>query len=119
MQYLLLIYGDESRRGEMSAADMEASMQEWTDYTQSLKDSGAFKGGDALQGVATATSLRTNGDGQPLVSDGPFAETKEQLGGYYLLEVPDLDSAIKAAKMCPGVKYGTVELRPVMEFADA
>jgi hypothetical protein len=119
MQYLLLIYGDEAGYGQMSEADMQASHQAWMEYTQSLKDAGAFKGGDALQPIATATSLRGNGDGEPIVSDGPFAETKEQLGGYYLLDVPDLDAAIKAAKMCPGLGFGTLELRPVMEFADA
>jgi hypothetical protein len=119
MQYLLLIYGDEASYNSMSEAEGQAEYQEWMEYTQALKDSGAHRGGEALQPVATATSLRANGDEQPLVSDGPFAETKEQLGGYYVLDVPDLDAAIKAASMCPGLKHGTIELRPIMEFPDA
>jgi hypothetical protein len=119
MQYLLLIYGDEANYAGMSEAEGQADMQRWAEYTQALKDSGAYKGGEALQPVATATSLHSNSGDQPLVSDGPFAETKEQLGGFYLLDVPDLDAAIKAAGMCPGLRHGTIELRPVMEFPDA
>jgi hypothetical protein len=119
MQYLLLIYGDEASYGAMSESESQAEHKEWMEYTQALKDSGAFKGGEALEPVATATSVRRNGGDQPLVSDGPFAETKEQLGGYYVLDVPDLDAAIKAASMCPGLKHGTIELRPIRVMPDA
>ena len=118
MQYMLLIYGNESARGEGSEAEQQAEMQKWFDYTEEMRSAGAMKAGDALQPTATATSVRDDG-GQPLVTDGPFAETKEQLGGYYLLDVADLDEAIKWAHKCPGARYGTIELRPIMEFPDA
>ncbi len=118
MRYMLLIYSDESRWSEISEADQQASMQEWFGYTEELKTAGVSELGDALQPTATATIVKDNG-GQPLVTDGPFAETKEQLGGYYLLDVPDLDEAIKWAHKCPGARHGTIELRPIMEFPDA
>ena len=118
MHYMLLIYGDESSQGEASEAEQQAEMAKWFDYTEEMRSAGAIKAGDALQPTATATSVRDNG-GEPLVTDGPFAETKEQLGGYYLLDVADLDEAIKWAHKCPGARYGTIELRPVMEFPDA
>jgi hypothetical protein len=119
MQYMLLIYADESLLGQASEADQQAQMEKWNVYTESLRSSGAMKAGDALQPTATATTVRANGGGEPLVTDGPFAETREQLGGYYLLDVPDLDEAIKWAQQCPGAAYGSIELRPVMEFPDA
>ena len=94
-------------------------MQRWFDYTEEMRSAGVTSAGEALQPTATATSVRSGGDGgEPLVTDGPFAETKEQLGGYYVLDVPDLDEAIKWASKCPGVAYGTVELRPIMEFEE-
>jgi hypothetical protein len=118
MQYMLLIYGDENGGSDRSEADQQATMQEWFDYTNELRGAGVMKAGDALQGTATATSVRDKG-GEPLVTDGPFAETKEQLGGYYLLDVADLDEAIRWAHKCPGARSGTIELRPVMEFDQA
>ena len=111
MQYLLLIYGDESAR------DMEAEgagdLSEWFAYTDWLVEKGWMKGGDALMPTEQATSVQVRND-ERLVTDGPFAETREQLGGYYLLEVADLDEAIEAAGRCPGARYGTIELRPIM-----
>jgi hypothetical protein len=118
MRYMLLIYGNESARGGGSEAEQQAEMQKWTDYTEEMRSAGAMVAGDPLEPTATATSVRDNG-GEPLVTDGPFAETKEQLGGYYLLDVADLDEAIKWAHKCPGARYGTIELRPIMEFPDA
>jgi hypothetical protein len=118
MQYLLLIYGDENQRFNVSEAEQEASMAEWFQYTADLRSSGVMKAGDALQPTSTATSVRDQG-GEPMVTDGPFAETKEQLGGYYLLDVADLDEAIKWAHKCPGARTGTIELRPVVVFPDA
>jgi hypothetical protein len=118
MRYLLLIYGDESNYGAMSESDLQADMQKWSEYTAAIKESGASPGGDALQPTATATSVRED-NGKPLVTDGPFAETREQLGGYYLLDVENLDEAIKWAQRCPGVKYGTIELRPIQEYEQA
>ncbi len=118
MRYMLLIYTDESRFGTMSETEQQSDMQGWFTYDGEIKAAGATKLGDALQPTATATSVR-DGGGTPLVTDGPFAETKEQLGGYYLLDVADVDEAIKWAHKCPAAKYGTVELRPIMEFPDA
>jgi len=117
MRYMLLIYGDESAYSNVSEADQEAQLAKWFSYTEEMRNAGVSTGGDALQPTATATSVRDNG-GEPLVTDGPFAETKEQLGGYYLLDVADLDEAIKWAHKCPGAKSGTIELRPIMEFPD-
>ena len=116
MRYMLLIYADESHYANVSEAEQEAEMQAWFAYDAAIKES-ASSAGDALQPVATATSVREE-NGRPLVTDGPFAETKEQLGGYYLLDVADLDEAISWAKKCPGVKHGTIEVRPIMEFPE-
>jgi hypothetical protein len=84
-------------------------------YTQDLQESGAMVGGDALQGLDTATTVRVR-ETETLVTDGPFAETKEMLGGYYLIDVPDLDAALAWAAKIPSVGYGSVEVRPVMVF---
>ena len=116
MRYMLLIYADESRLASASEADQQTDMQAWFAYDAAIKESAA-SAGDALQPISTATSVRQEDDG-PLVTDGPFAETREQLGGYYLLDVADLDEAIGWAQKCPGVKYGTIELRPIMEFPE-
>ena len=122
MQYLLLIYGDERAQEEamahVSEADQAAEMKAWFDYTDWLVEKGWMRAGDALQPTATATSVRAPGGGDVVVTDGPFAETKEQLGGYYLLDVANLDEAIEAAGRCPGARYGTIELRPVMELPE-
>ena len=118
MRYMLLIYGDESGWGNLSEAESEAQMGKWFAYTQEMRGAGVSSAGDPLEPTTTATSVRDN-SGEPLVTDGPFAETKEQLGGYYILDVADLDEAIKWAHKCPGARYGTIELRPIMEFPDA
>ncbi len=115
MRYMLLIYGGEAAMANATEAEQQAEMAKWTEYTEDMRSSGAFLAGDALQPTATATTVR-DGGGEPLVTDGPFAETKEQLGGYYVLEVADLDEAIKWAHKCPGARYGSIELRPIMEF---
>ena len=118
MRYMLLIYGQEGQWGNASEAEQEAEMAKWYGYTQELQNAGVSTAGDALQPTSTATSVRDK-DGEPMVTDGPFAETKEQLGGYYLLDVPNLDEAIKWAHKCPGAVKGTIELRPIQEFPDA
>jgi hypothetical protein len=115
MRYLLLIYGDESRFAQMSEAETQADMGQWFEYDAAIKAAGASPGGEALQPTATATSVRDD-NGDPLVTDGPFAETREQLAGYYMLDVENLDEAIKWAHRCPAAKGGTVELRPIQEF---
>jgi hypothetical protein len=118
MRYMLLIYGDENAYANVSEADQQAQLAKWFAYTEEMRNAGVSQQGDALQPTATATTVRDN-DGEPLVMDGPFAETKEQLGGYYLLDVADLDEAIKWANKCPAAPTGTIELRPIQEFPDA
>jgi hypothetical protein len=115
MRYLLLIYTDESIYASMNEADMQADMAKWWEYDSAIKGAGAASSGEALQPTSTATTVRDDG-GKPIVTDGPFAETKEQFGGYYLLDVENLDAAIEWAHKCPAAKYGSVELRPIQEF---
>lgn len=115
MQYALLIYGEEGRWAGMSEDEQSKAMQAWDDYTKSLADGGVMRAGEALQPTTTATSVRVR-DGKTLTTDGPFAETKEQFGGFYLIETDDIDVAIEAAARCPGAFEGTIEVRPIMEF---
>jgi hypothetical protein len=119
MNYLLLIYGDEAAMESYGAnatpEERDAQVKVWYDYGDWFTEKGWYVAGDALQVTSTATTVRAP-DGKPVVTDGPFAETKEQLGGYYLLEVANLDEAIEAAARCPGASFGTIELRPVQDF---
>jgi hypothetical protein len=115
MQYLLLIYGNEKAQADASPEKEKEIMAQWFTYTNDLKASGALLGGNALQRTSTATSMRIR-DGKRLVTDGPFAETKEQLGGYYLIEAKNLDEALEWAARCPGATGGTLEVRPIMVF---
>jgi hypothetical protein len=117
MRYLLLIYGDESARsGEMTPEAMKANMTRWTDYTEWLHEKGWHQAGEALEPTPSATTVREK-DGKVLSTDGPFAETKEQLGGFYLVDCPNLDDAIEAASKMPNLTYGgSVEVRPIQEF---
>ncbi|HYZ10818.1 MAG TPA: YciI family protein [Actinomycetota bacterium] len=116
MKYALLIYGDESAFADAPQEAIEASMAEWWDYEGQLQKAGGVKlAGEALQPTATGKSVTTK-VGKPSISDGPFAETKEQLGGFYLLDVKDEDEAIEWALRCPGAKTGTIEVRPIQEF---
>ncbi|MGH8774837.1 MAG: YciI family protein [Jiangellaceae bacterium] len=117
MQYLLLIYSEEPT-AEPSQAEIDASMAEWWDYDGAIRKSGVYLAGQALQPSETATTLRLQA-GERVVTDGPFAETREVLGGYYLVDVPDLDTALDWAERCPGAKYGSLEVRPIMEFDTA
>jgi hypothetical protein len=119
MKYLLLIYADEATAEAAQAStppdEQAAQMKLWYDYGDWLTEKGWFIAGDALQATSTATSVRAPDD-KTVVTDGPFAETKEQLGGYYLLDVANLDEAIEAGSRCPGAMFGTIELRPIQEF---
>jgi hypothetical protein len=115
MQYLLLIYRSEAELSNMTPADRQAMSAEYGTYTQSIVQSGHFKAGDGLQPTTTATTVRVR-DGKTLTTDGPFAETREQLGGYYLVEAKDLDTAIALAARIPGAKEGSIEVRPVMIY---
>lgn len=112
-QYMLLIYSSDDARP--SGEELQAEMPKWFAYTQALQASGQLVAGDALEPTDTATTVRVR-DGETLLSDGPFAETKENLGGYYLVDVPDLDAALAWAAKIPNVGYGSVEVRPVVVF---
>ena len=115
MQYLLLIYRSEAELGKMNAAARQEMMTDYGAFTQSIVQSGHFKAGDGLQPATTATTVRVR-DGKTLTTDGPFAETREQLGGYYLVEAKDLDTALGIAARIPGAKEGSIEVRPVMIY---
>ncbi len=115
MQYMLLIYDDEKKWATMSEAEAGQVIADYNAFTESIRKSGHLLAGDALKPTSTATSVRVR-DGKTLTTDGPFAETREQLGGYYLVEAKDLDEAMGIAARIPSAKIGTVEVRPVMVF---
>ena len=118
MKYLCLIYDDESKWGTMPAKEAEAMMGEYFAFTEGIKRSGHYIGGEALQPTQTATTVRVR-NGKVSTTDGPFAETKEQLGGYYLIEARDLNDAIQVAAKIPSARIGTVEVRPIQVFDQA
>jgi hypothetical protein len=112
MQYLLTLYSDESAWPKMTEEQQKQGYAAYMAYSEALKQAGALKGSNRLQPTSTATTVRSlNGKSQVL--DGPYAETKEQLGGYFLIEVPDLDAALSWAARCPGSQHGVVEVRPI------
>ena len=115
MQYLLMIYQNEADYGKIDAATGKKMLEEYGAFTQSIIQSGNFKAGDRLQPTTTATTVRVR-EGKTLTTDGPFAETREQLGGYYLVEAKDLDTALGIAARIPGAKTGSIEVRPVMVY---
>lgn len=112
MKYLLLIYADEAATAKANEADMKQMMAAYGAYTEAVKQAGIQVGSNRLQPTATASTVRVAG-GKTQVLDGPYAETKEQLAGYYMIEVPDLDAALSWAGRCPGASYGSVEVRPI------
>jgi hypothetical protein len=116
VQYLCLIYEDEKEWQKMPKAETDKVMNEFFAYTNSIKSSGNYVGGNALQPSHTATTVRVR-NGKLATTDGPFTETKEQLGGYYLLQARDLNEAIQLAARIPGARMGAVEVRPVAEVA--
>jgi hypothetical protein len=115
MKYLLTLWGDESRFAELTPEQMRENMKHWDAYTTAVKEAGAFLGGEGLEPTATATTVQIEPSGDHIVTDGPFAETKEQLGGFYLLDCEDLDEAIGWAKKIP-MPGGKVEIRPVLNY---
>ncbi len=115
MEFLLLIHEAESDRQDWSENDQTALMAAYQAFGQSVMDAGVMRGGHALQPVAAGKTMRVR-EGAPMVTDGPFAETKEQLGGYYLLDCPDMASALAWAEKIPTAKTGYVEVRPIMTF---
>jgi hypothetical protein len=118
MQYMLLIYGDESSWDDRSEEERGQLFQAYGTFTQELRDSGSMIAGDALEPTQTATTVRVQND-EAMTTDGPFAETKEQLGGYYLIEADSLDEAIEWAGKIPGARHGSVEVRPVKIYEAA
>ncbi len=116
MQYLLLIYASEADQRAVPDSAMGELLAEYGAFTQSIVASGAFKAGDRLQPTSSATTVRVR-DGRTLMTDGPFAETREQLGGYYLVEAETLDEATAIAARIPGARQGSVEVRPVFAYS--
>jgi hypothetical protein len=116
MRYLCLIYDEEKKLNDMAKPEADAFMGEYFGFTEGIKQSGHYIGGEALQPVQTATTVRVR-NGKVSTTDGPFAETKEQLGGYYLINARDLNDAIQVASKIPSARIGTVEVRPIMEFS--
>jgi len=117
MRYALLIYTPEE--AELPPEDvMLAQIEGYNAFTEHVKERGAYEAGEALDTTATATTVRVR-DGRTLTTDGPFAETKEALGGFYLVQAADLDEAIAYAAMIPGARHGSIEVRPIYEFAEA
>ena len=112
MQYMLAVYGDERAAESTPRDQLTEIINAYMAYTKALQDAKVLVGSNRLRPTSAATTVRTV-DGQTKVLDGPFAETKEQLGGYYLIDVPDLDAALDWAKRCPGSRYGSIEVRPI------
>src|ERR1700683_3104715 len=112
MNYLLLIYSNEAQDAAMEPAAMTALIKEYTEFTKGIIQAGHFKAGDRLKPVSTASTVRIR-NGKTAITDGPFAETREQLGGYYLIEAKNLDEATAIAARIPGARYGSIEVRPI------
>ena len=118
MQYMLLIYSDPALEPAYGTPEFHAMMGGFFAANQKMQAEGVLRGGDALKGIETATSLRLRGD-KVETMDGPFATTREHLGGYYVIDVPDLDAALKYAAMLPSAAFGTIEVRPLMNYNPA
>jgi hypothetical protein len=116
MQYMLLIYGEERSWTTMSEAEQGAVFGEYMKFTQDIVKSGHFKAGDPLEATEAATTVRVR-NGKTLTTDGPFAETKEQLGGYYIVEAANLDEALKLAARIPSARWGSIEVRPIAKVS--
>ena len=115
MQYLLMIYANEAEYAKIDPATLQKVYEEYGAFTQGIVKSGNFKAGDRLQPTTMATTVRVR-DGKTLTTDGPFAETREQLGGYYLVEARDLDEALAIAAKIPGARFGSIEVRPIWVY---
>jgi hypothetical protein len=116
MQYMLLIYGDEAARGSATKEQIGQMYSAYGAYTEAMKKAGVYQSGNPLQGVSTATTVRAP-EGKTKVLNGPYAETKEQLGGYYLIEAASIDEAASIASGIPAARYGSIEVRPIMVFS--
>ena len=113
MQYMIMVYEDESAFASRTGPEKEKFWGEWAAYTKALRDAGVMTSGHGLQAPATSTTIRLR-DGKRQVQDGPFADTKEQLGGYYVIDVANLDAALDWAAKCPAASYGGIEVRPIL-----
>lgn len=115
MQYILLIAGDEAAEANIGEAEMEQMIAAYTAYSGAMAQAGVLVSGERLQPSGSATTVRIQ-DGKTSVLDGPYADIKEQLGGFFIINVPDLDAALSWAARCPGASYGAVEVRPIWEM---
>lgn len=116
MQYLLILYANEAGWGQMTKAEQEQGVAAYGAYTEALKKAGALVGSNRLRPTSSASTVRV-ANGKSQVLDGPYADSKEQLGGYYLIEAPDLDAALSWAARCPTSSHGAVEVRPIWAMA--
>ena len=115
MKYILLIYGNEANQQKASKSESDQMHAAYVAYTEALQKAGVIVGGERLQRSAAGTTVRV-ADGKTKVLDGPYAETKEQLAGFYMIDVPDLDAALSWAARCPGASHGVMEVRPIWEM---
>ena len=116
MKYLCLIYENEKNWESLPPAESEAIMNEYFAFTEEIRNNGKYVAGEALQPTPTATTVRVR-NGKVSTTDGPFAETKEQLGGFYLIEAKDLNDAVQVAAKSPSARFGAIEIRPVLDFS--
>jgi hypothetical protein len=117
MQYLLMIYWNEQEMAAMAPAERNTMTQEYAEFTKSIVQAGQMKGGERLRPVSTASTVRVR-NGKTVITDGPFAETREQLGGFYLVEAKNLDEALSVASRIPGAKRGSIEVRPIWPLGE-
>lgn len=115
MRYIMLIYWTEAEAAQIPQDERMAEMKEYFAFTDEVRDKGIYQIGEPLESTATATTVRVR-DGNRLTTDGPFAETKEQLGGFYILDCEDLDQALEYAAKIPSARYGSIEVRPIMSL---
>jgi hypothetical protein len=118
MRYLLTLYGEEGGWDDVSPEEMKAGMEPWNEFSEAVTQAGVFVAGEGLQPSSTATTVKKPAEDEHLVTDGPFAETKEQLGGFYLLECENLDEALEWAKKVPLTPPASIEVRPVMDYTE-
>ena len=117
MQYLLMVYANERETAALGEAALTAMSQEYAEFTKSIVKTGNFKAGDRLRPVSTASTVRVR-NGKVVTTDGPFAETREQLGGYYLVEAKNLDEALALAARIPSARHGSIEVRPIWALGE-
>lgn len=118
MKYMLLLYAAPDKEPTFGTPEFDKMMEDFALTSETFEKDGVLVGGEGLEGVETATSLRIHSD-KVETMDGPFAETRENLGGYYIVDVPDLDAALKCAEIIPVAKFGTIEVRPLLNYSEA